>query len=279
MITEHFTHVAGRRARYLAAGSGPALALLHAAGESAWDWQWIMPALARGHSVYAPDLYPGERGHAAAPYSPDAYSGFIATFLSTLGIERAAMVGNSLGGLIALRLALDQPARVTALSLIDSAGLGVAVSPAMIFMVAPAYGDLAISWCKTPLGALQRIQARMPLLFKHPERVPQAWYEEQYRLAQLPYFLDATLASLRAQVGPGGQRMILLDQLAQLQMPTMILWGDDDRIFPVVQAREAARRLRDGQLFLIRECGHLPPIEQPTQCAEALEGFLDQALH
>jgi pimeloyl-ACP methyl ester carboxylesterase len=279
MIEEQFIDIAGRRTRYLTAGSGPALVLLHAAGESATDWQWILPMLAHTHRVYAPDLYPGEQRLVPTNYSPDFFSRFVGTLLTALGIARAAVIGNSLGGLIALRLALALPARVTALGLIDSAGLGRMVHPAMIMSITPAYGDLTVTWCKTPLGALQRVWTRAPLLFARPGQISPAWYSEQCRLAQLPYFLDATLASLRAQIDAGGQRVVMLDQLAELEIPAMILWGSEDLIFLVAQAKAALRRLRRGQLAVILESGHLPHVEQPARCADALATFLNNAMY
>src|SRR5918911_1073712 len=118
--------------RYLMAGEGPPLVLLHALGESALDWRWVLPDLARTHRVYAPDL-PGF-GRSAKPvadYSPAFFTHFISYYLDALGIERAAVAGNSLGSLVALRLALSEPARVSALSLIDSAGLGQEVTYAL----------------------------------------------------------------------------------------------------------------------------------------------------
>jgi 2-hydroxy-6-oxonona-2,4-dienedioate hydrolase len=83
------------------------------------------------------------------------------------------MVGNSLGGLVALSLALSEPARVTALVLlVDSAGLGRAVSPALRSLALPGYGKLAVTWSKTPPGALQRALGRAMLLFARPRRIP-----------------------------------------------------------------------------------------------------------
>lgn len=99
--------------------------LLHALGESALDWRWVLPALARTHRVYALDL-PGF-GYSAKPsadYSPAFFASFVGAYLDALGLERTALVGNSLGGLVALRLALSEPARVSALGLVSSAGLG-----------------------------------------------------------------------------------------------------------------------------------------------------------
>ena len=126
----------GLSIRYLAAGEGPPLVLLHGAGDNSLDWRWVLPALARKHRVYAPDL-PGSPDSArpAADYSPAFFERFAVGFLAALGKGRATLVGNSLGGLIALRLALSEPARVRALVLADSAGLGSAVHPARALAV------------------------------------------------------------------------------------------------------------------------------------------------
>jgi pimeloyl-ACP methyl ester carboxylesterase len=124
-VEERRIEVGGLPTRYLEAGTGEPLVLLHALGESTSDWRWVLPALARTHRVYAPDL-PGFGGSSkpAADYSPAFFERFAAGFLDALGLRRAAVVGNSLGGLVALRLALSEPARVGALVLVDSAGLG-----------------------------------------------------------------------------------------------------------------------------------------------------------
>ena len=116
-IEERNVEVDGLPTRYVSAGTGPPLVLLHGAGDNAFDWQWVMPALARTHRVYAPAL-PGSGGSAkpAADYSPAFFERFVLRFLDALGIERAAVVGNSLGGLIALRIALSETGRVTASS-------------------------------------------------------------------------------------------------------------------------------------------------------------------
>src|SRR5919206_3948816 len=112
MVEEQNIDVGGLPVRYLTAGEGPPLVLLHALGESAHDWQWVLPGLANTHRVYAPDL-PGF-GESAKPlddYSPAFFARFVAAFLDALEIERTVVAGNSLGGIIALRLALSEPAR------------------------------------------------------------------------------------------------------------------------------------------------------------------------
>jgi pimeloyl-ACP methyl ester carboxylesterase len=156
--------------RYLAAGEGPPLVLLHGAGDNSLDWRWVLPALARKHRVYAPDL-PGSPDSArpAADYSPAFFERFVAAFVDALGIGPATFVGNSLGGLIALRLALSEPARVRALVLVDGADLGSAVNPLFTSVNVPLLGEAAIPFWRTPrsaptrgLGGGRRCSLRIP---------------------------------------------------------------------------------------------------------------------
>ena len=280
-VEEQKIEVDGLLTRYLTAGEGPPLVLLHALGESALDWRWVLPDLARTHRVYAPDLPGfGDSAKPAVDYSPAFFTRFVAAYLDTLGIERAAVIGNSLGGLVALRLALSEPGRVSALSLIGSVGLGRGVSYVLRSAALPGYGELAIAWSRTPFGAAQRAWLRARLLFARPHLAPADWMKEQRRLAQLPGFLEAELAALRAQTYLGGQREVLLDQLPALEMPTLVVWGTSDRVVPTSQAREAVDRLCEGSLELIPNCGHLPHVEYPDRFVAALDRFLgEQAYH
>ena len=274
-VEERNVEVEGLPVRYLGAGAGPPLVLLPGAGENALDWRWVMPDLATTHRVYAPDL-PGSPKSArpVADYSPAFFQRFVSGFLDALRIERAAMVGNSLGGLTAMRLAVFEPARVTALALVDSAGLGRAASPALRSLSLPGYGRLAIVWCKIPPGALQRALGRAALLFARPRRVPPEWVRAQYRLARTPGFLEAQLAAVRAQVGLRGQREVLLRRLPGLEIPTLVVWGARDRVLPESQARDAVARLRDGSLSIIPDCGHMPHVERPDLFVAACKEFL-----
>ena len=274
VVEKRRIEVGGLSTRYLEAGNGPPLVLLHALGESAFDWRWVLRALARTHRVYAPDLPGfGDSAKPTADYSPAFFERFAVGFLDALGLERAAVVGNSLGGLIALRLALSEPARVGALVLVDSAGLGRSVTFALRSLTTPGYGELSIAWSKTPAGAAGRAWAKARLLFAHPQLAPAGWTAEQYRLAQLPGFLEAALAALRAQMDPGGQREVLLDRLPHLESPTLVVWGALDRVFPSSQGRDAASRLPKGSLALIPECGHMPHVERPDRFVAALDEF------
>jgi pimeloyl-ACP methyl ester carboxylesterase len=280
-IEEQNVEIDGLPIRYLSAGEGLPLVLLHGAGDNSLDWRWVLPALARKHRVYALDL-PGspDSARAAANYSPAFFERFVAAFVDALGIGPATFVGNSLGGLIALRLALSEPACVTALVLVDSAGLGSAVNPVFTFVNVPGLGEAAIPLWRMPVGAYQRAWGRTTLLFAHsPRSVPREWLAEQCRLARSPGYLEAHLTVLRALVSPLGQREVLVDRLPSLKIPALVVWGERDRVFPCSQAKRAVARLQEGSLALIPDCGHMPHVECPDRFLGALDGFLLKQVH
>ena len=239
-----------------------------------------MPVLAATHRVYAPDL-PGSPDSARpAAYTPAFFERFVAAFVDALGTGPATFVGNSLGGLIALRLALSEPDRVRALVLVDGASLGSAINPLFTSVNVPFLGESAMPVWRTRAGAYQRAWGRTALLFAHPPgSVPREWLAEQCRLAQSPGYLEAHLSVLRAIVSPLGQREVLVDRLPSLNIPTLVVWGERDRVLPQSQARGAVGRLRDGSLALIPDCGHMPHVECPDRFLAVLDGFLLEQAH
>jgi 4,5:9,10-diseco-3-hydroxy-5,9,17-trioxoandrosta-1(10),2-diene-4-oate hydrolase len=236
-----------------------------------------MPTLASTYRVYAPDL-PGSGGSIKphVDYSPAFFTQFLSAFLDALEVERTAVVGSSLGGLVGLHLALSEPSRVSALGLIASAGLGREVTYALRSLALPGIGRLAVAWGKRSPGAAQRALGRATLLFARPRNVPLKWLKEQYRLARLPGFVEAQLATVRAQVRLKGQREVLMNRLARMEVPTIVVWGTRDRVLPYSQAKEAASHLQEGYLELISDCGHLPHVEQPDRFAAIVTRFLDR---
>ena len=274
-VEERRVDVDGTSVGYLVAGEGPPMVLLHGAGDDSLDWRWVLPVLARTRRVYAPDLPgSGNSDRPVADYSPAFFERFVAAFMDALGLGRATLVGNSLGGLVALRLALSEPARADSLVLVDGAGLGRAVNPAFNSVNVPGLAEAALPLWRTPKGAYGRAWGRAALLFAHPSNVPSEWLAEQGRLARSPGYLEAHLTVLRNLVGPRGQREVLLDRLPLLQVPTLVVWGERDRVFPRSQANRAIARIGDGSLCLIPDCGHLPHVECPEPFVAAVERFL-----
>lgn len=248
--------------------------LLHGVGTSAGEWSWVAPALARNHLVYAVDL-PGYDGSSEpSDYSPDYTAHFVGAFLDAVGVESAVVVGNSFGGLVALHLALSEPQRVCALVLSDSAGLGHAVNPAIVGLTLPVRGQLVAAFERTPPGSAERAIRRSMLMFARPWQIPLKWLTGQYKVAQVPSFTETTRQSLRTVVGPMGQREVLIDQLPRLQMPTLVVWGIEDKVIPYWQANTAFAHLKKGTLQLIPSCGHLPHVEQPKRFVSILSEFI-----
>lgn len=278
IVQEQRINLNGLSIRYFQTGSeGLPLVLFHGTGESALDWSWVLPKLGEKYRVWAPDC-PGA-GESAKPirdYSIEFYTQFANDFLNAIGIDRAVLAGNSLGGSIALQLALSRPAQIAGLVLIDSTGLGEAVSPFLSSLTLPVLGDIGVAGCRTPVGAVMRSRSRAALQFAHPAKIPIEWYAEQEHLSQTFGFLEATLSSLRAQLNPIGQRIVMVDKLPLLQMPTLLIWGEDDLIFPKTQAEEAVKHLQQGYLSIIPDCGHIPHLEQPDRFVTALDEFLSK---
>jgi 4,5:9,10-diseco-3-hydroxy-5,9,17-trioxoandrosta-1(10),2-diene-4-oate hydrolase len=283
-IKEQHIDVNGLTISYLESGNDdnsesetrhPPLVLLHGNGESAFDWRWVLPKLGTRYHVYAPD-FPGT-GQSSKPdrvYSIDFLTRITLDLLTALNIEQAILVGNSLGGLISLRIALNYPEKVAALILVDSAGLGSAVSPLLTQMTLPLYGDVAIALSKNTINAKLRVWARTALLFANPQAAPQEWIAVQEQLTQTPGFLEATLSSLRSLSSVFGQHSVLLDDLPQLQMPTQVIWGEKDLVLPTYQAKDAISRLQKGYLSIIPGTGHVPHLEQPDLFVDAIYSFL-----
>jgi 2-hydroxy-6-oxonona-2,4-dienedioate hydrolase len=274
-MLENDVVIDGRRVHYRFAGSGPPLVLLHPIGESSFSWTRVAPALATAHLVLAPDLPGfGESEPLDGVPTPDRLAGVVRRLLDLLAAAPATVVGNSFGGAIALELALRFPERVSRLALVSSAGLGWSVNPALQALVLPGYGDLAIAWSRTRVGAAERAWLRVPLLFANPALAPPDWLCEQRRLARLPHHLEVTLAALREQVSAGwGQRRVLLPQLSRVGMPTLLVWGTNDWVFPVCHAEAARARLPNVRVHILAGCGHLPQLEYPERFVAALAPF------
>jgi pimeloyl-ACP methyl ester carboxylesterase len=275
-VEKQDVEIDGLPIRYLAAGEGPPLVLLHGAGDSALDWRWIMPTLTATHRVYAPDL-PGspDSARSAANYSPAFFERFVATFVDALEIGPATFVGNSLGGLIALRLALSEPTRVTALVLVDSAGLGRAVNPCVHVRQRP------------------RPQRGSDTLLEDPgRRLPEGLGADGAAIRASPRNCPARVVGGTVQAGalarlPGGTHdgaphpgepprptEVLVDRLPSLKIPTLVVWGARDRVFPESQAREVVAHLPEGSLAVIPDCGHMPHVECPDRFLAVLGGFI-----
>lgn len=270
------TTVDGGVAEYLDVGTGPVVVLVHGDGETARDWRWITPAVAAaGYRVVAPSL-PGHGATAeTSSYAMEDLARWLGRFLGAIGIERATVGGNSIGGLISLNLRLQQPHVVTRLLLIDAAGLGHAVNPVLGLETLPGLGETAVSMALMPGGPQMRAAFRAQNLFAQPVRVPPEWWLDQLRWGSGRPILAASLACKRAILDAAGQHHLVVDRLPELTLPTLVVWGALDQVVPVVQAHAAARLLPDCRLAVLRTVGHVPHVEAPEALLVPLLRFLE----
>jgi pimeloyl-ACP methyl ester carboxylesterase len=202
------------------------------------------------------------------------YVDFLERLMDALDLERASLVGLSMGGGAALGFALRSPQRVEKLVLVDSYGLGSNVPwgrLGYLFVRAPLLNELTYALLRR-----SRTMIRWSLygLVYDRQRVTEAMVEETGRLLEDPRAGRAWSSFQKQEVGWGGLRTDFSDRLKGLVMPTLVVHGAQDRAVPVAWARRAQERIPDCELRVFCECGHLPPREQPEEFAWVVKRFL-----
>ncbi len=272
-VAHHFVTLEGAgRVHYVAAGQGPPLVLLHGLEASIVTWRYNIGPLSEHYAVYAPDL-PGH-GDSAKPdvtYNLEFGLRFVLEFLDALSFQGAVLIGNSMGVLLALGTALRQPDRVQSLVLVDTVGLGRELAWPLRLASLPGIGRV--------LDALDVRSPRrfMRSVFYRPERVEPAIYDELLRLRKLPGVRRAVLSALRSGVNVLGLRPshILLSNSIRLSVPTLVVWGHEDRIIPVEHSRQFVRTVPDARVCILPDSGHWPQMEQAQAFNNAVLAFLE----
>jgi pimeloyl-ACP methyl ester carboxylesterase len=271
-FAERFLEARGGRLRYLVAGEGEPLLLVHGLGGAAANWLVLAPLLLPERRVLVPDL-PGHGGSSPLPASPslNAYADRLASLLEREGATPAAVVGHSLGGAIALRLAIRRREAVAALVLAGAAGISSATRNARY--------ALTITGILKPgrkIAPHRRRVASSALL----KRLVFGRWGASDPPALPPELVEAFLAGpARHTDTVSAAKALVRDDvrvdLERVACPTLVLWGARDNQLPVADAFEYARRLR-APLRVIADCGHLLIGERPEACADAITGFLSR---
>jgi pimeloyl-ACP methyl ester carboxylesterase len=259
------------------AGSGAPIVLLHGLGDEADTWQYVLPLLAESHTVIAFDLPGfGRSDKPRRPYSLGFYAQTLGELLKALQIERATLVGHSLGAAIAQRFALAHPEMVERLVLVGGS------------LPIEQHGPASSSWLFLTPGLGELIYTSL--------RRSQAGAYETLR----PYYfdLDALPQELRdflnervwARVWSSGQRRGFLStfrwlhidgylrakqfrmRLAELDLPVHLIWGEADKVRPAASAEAMAALLPNARLDLIANAGHNLQQEQPAELVRLIEG-------
>lgn len=259
------------------AGSGPVVLLVHGmAGRSA-TWKPTMELLAEHFTVIAPDL-PGH-GRSDKPrtdYSLGAYATFLRDLLLELGHDRATVVGQSLGGGIVMQFAYQHPEFCERLVLVSAGGLGDEVSPLLRALTFPLIDYVMpvafIPAIGTGITAVANLFSKIGLR-PSPQTVQMF---NAYDSLSDGDTRTAFLHTLRSVVDLQGQRVSAMDRLyLAAHIPTLIIWGDHDRIIPVQHAYDAHAAVPGSRLEIFEGAGHFPHVEDPVRFARVLRDFMN----
>ncbi len=261
------------RVACIKAGSGPTLILLHGLGTSSETWVPTIRALADRFTVYAPDLA-GHGNSSGAPLrgSVEPLVNALDDFCAVEGIETAAIVGHSLGGLVAVRFALNHPDRVSHLVLVDAGGIGEEMSWLLRLAAIPLLGKLVFGPSRL---WLKHYNDR---LFVPPGNVDTNLLRSIHRSRTL----HVTAGFMRRAVGLSADLLgpvesaYLLPRLGEVAAPVLVLWGEQDRLFPVEQLESVRETCPLVEIRTFPDVGHWPYAEVPDGFNAALIEFLER---
>lgn len=267
-------------------GSGsPPLLFIHGLGSSGYiEWRFNLPAFARTHRVLAPDL-PGfgrtDKPRSAA-YTVSYFARTLDRLLDALEVERAVVVGTSLGGRIALELALGFSDRVDKLVLVNALGLG---RPQFQFfyplMMVPRVGEAAMALARramhrVPPALIRRWAGRYAGASNLERTMDDVYLQDLREMFAAKGFSEAYLATVRAMLHPGALfgAHDLVPRLGDIDAPVLFIWGADDPLFPVAHAHRAHAALPGSRLTVIEGAGHTPQADRPDEFNRAITRFL-----
>ena len=266
----HYVEIDGARIRVREEGpaGAPVIVLLHGFTMSLESWDGWAERLAGDHRIVRYDLL----GHGLSGpdplrrYAPEERVEILRRLLDALGIDRAILGGNSFGGLVAWRFATRYPERVNRLVLVDTGAYsiyGVTDEPARVPDAMRAYLLAA------PLAGVEASAAQ---IFADPSRLPPG------RIAQIRQMMTARPGNGQALV-EHLEEFVLPDptaDLGRIEAPTLILWGEEDRVVPLAHAARIAAAIPDARLVTYPGVGHAPQEEIPAETAAAVHAFLSE---
>lgn len=270
----HFVSVNGIDTYYERYGSGPPLILIPPGGSHTSTWRFNIDALCRSHEVWTFDL-PGS-GYsdkpAAFPYTHKSYAEFVRDFMTAFGIPKAVVAGQSLGGTVALEFALDFPEKTAGIVLIDSGGYpnGAALGP---------LNPLRHRATHAILMSLSSYPAVVKAFFSQIYYNPRSFARDSAIVAEIckinrtPNARSAWFWMLRALRFDFAIPDV--SRIRTVSVPTLIVWGRNDRVVPVSTAARFHHDITASQLVVIDDAGHSVHEEQPEAANRAITSFLD----
>ena len=258
------------------AGRGPVLLLVHGMAGSSLTWRHVMPALAERFTVVAPDLLgQGLSDKPRGDYSLGAHANTLRDVLDALGHKRATVVGQSLGGGVAMQLAYQFPERCQRLVLVNSGGLGREVTFYLRMLTVPGFESLFPLFCTPRL----RDAGSLVATWLHRAGLPATPASQEIWRSYASLADDANrrafFRGLHEVIDFSGQAVSALRRLYRAaQLPTLIVWGADDPFIPVHHGIEAHRAIPGSRLEIFEGVGHYPHCEAPERFVAVLVDFI-----
>lgn len=273
MFKDHYLKVDGAKIRFFDEGRGAVVVLVHGFGGSAVNWKRNVGPLSEKFRVVALDL--PSFGKSAMPkinwdkFNYDLMTDYLKKVLEVLKIKRAVFVGNSMGGGIVTNLALRDPKMVEKLVIVSGAGFGREVS--LYRLLALPFLSRLLVWLISQEVIARRL---VRLVVEDPLTLDEESFYDYINWHQKP-----ENRKILAKVGPKGlglrgQRWILVDKLEKLSLPTLIIWGEKDRLVPLKHGQHGHQLIKDSKLVIFDNCGHAPMMEEPEKFNQELLSFL-----
>jgi 4,5:9,10-diseco-3-hydroxy-5,9,17-trioxoandrosta-1(10),2-diene-4-oate hydrolase len=279
MPVDQYIKVGALQTRFWAEGNnGHPVVLIHGLGGYVESWALSINSLANNYRVYALDL-PGH-GRTDKPldvtYDIESLAQFVIEFMAAIEVENAHLVGHSLGGAIATRMTLLNPALLGKLILVASGGLGREVSLYLRIPSIPILGEIL-----TKPSRSGSADAAKTLVYDLASMPPES-IELNYQMASQPNAQQAFLKTVRANGNIFGQKRSMygpnVKGLETIKNSALIIWGRQDQIVPVEHAEVADKGLPNSHLRIFDACGHIPMIEHPETFNELLLDFLSDKI-
>lgn len=258
---EKWATVYGAKLRYVEAGTGPAVILLHGLGGDSSNWASTIGPLSQKYRVVVPDQIGfGKSDKLLINYRVGTYVDFLKGFMKELKIERASLVGNSLGGWIAAAFTLANPQMVDHLVLVDSAGFSL-----------PKDSDPAVLGALNP-STRDQVKLLLPLVFYNTamfasDSAVDAFFARKINAGD-SYTTQRIIDSIV-------RREDVLDaKLSALKKPTLIIWGREDKLTPLALGERFKQEIGGSELLVLEKCGHVPQLEKAPEFNAALMKFL-----
>jgi len=268
-VYSHFADLDGVSVHYQEKGAGTPLVLLHGFTSSTYSWKDAFEPLSKNFRVIAVDLKGfGFSGKPDGDYSRRAQAALVTHLLDYLKIEKAWLCGNSMGGEIALDVALVNPQRVAGLILIDSAGVEVPGSGSLApsYLLIPVVGRVLTA---LSLTSDKLVRQGLEKSFYDRAKVTDERVANYYRPLQTR---GGQLAALRARTQ--ADQFPIEQDLGKVNAPALIIWGAADQLIPLAAGRKMSSLIKDSKLVIFESCGHLPQEEMPARVVDEMTRFI-----